>query len=47
MPNQPSALFLCGRAHDSVVEKDGVLRFAERVCVYDSTIIPASLVYPI
>jgi hypothetical protein len=24
-----------------------VLRFAERVCVYDSAIIPASLVYPV
>jgi len=47
MPNQPSALFLCGRALDRVVEEAGVLRFAERVCVYDSTIIPASLVYPI
>jgi salicylate 5-hydroxylase small subunit len=47
MPNQPSALFLCGRAHDRVVDEDGILRFAERIFVYDSTIIPASLVYPI
>jgi 3-phenylpropionate/cinnamic acid dioxygenase small subunit len=47
MPNQPSAVFLCGRTRDRVVEEGGVLRFAERVCVYDSTIIPASLVYPV
>jgi 3-phenylpropionate/cinnamic acid dioxygenase small subunit len=47
MPNQPSALFLCGRTHDRVVEDAGTLRFAERLCVYDSTIIPTSLVYPI
>jgi 3-phenylpropionate/cinnamic acid dioxygenase small subunit len=47
MPNQPSAVFLCGRTRDRVVEEGGVLRFAERVCVYDSTIIPTSLVYPI
>ena len=47
LSNQPSALFLCGRSLDTVVEEDGVLRFAERVCVYDSTIIPASLVYPV
>jgi 3-phenylpropionate/cinnamic acid dioxygenase small subunit len=47
MPNQPSSLFLCGRTFDRVAEDDGVLRFAERVCVYDSTIIPTSLVYPI
>jgi salicylate 5-hydroxylase small subunit len=47
MSNQPSAVFLCGRSLDRVVEDDGVLRFAERICVYDSTIVPASLVYPI
>jgi 3-phenylpropionate/cinnamic acid dioxygenase small subunit len=47
MPNQPSTLFLCGRSLDRVVEEDGVVRFAERICVYDSTIIPASLVYPV
>jgi 3-phenylpropionate/cinnamic acid dioxygenase small subunit len=47
MPNQPSTLFLCGRSLDDVVEWNGVLRFTERVFVYDSTIIPASLVYPI
>ncbi len=46
-PNQPSALFLCGRSLDRVVEDAGALRFAERICIYDSTIIPASLVYPI
>lgn len=47
MPDQPSALFLCGRCEDRVVEDGGVLRFAERVCIYDSTIVPTSLVYPI
>jgi salicylate 5-hydroxylase small subunit len=47
MPNQPSTLFLCGRSLDKVVEQDGAMRFAERMFVYDSTIIPASLVYPI
>jgi 3-phenylpropionate/cinnamic acid dioxygenase small subunit len=47
MANQPSAVFLCGRSLDRVVEEDGTLRFAERICVYDSTIVPASLVYPV
>jgi 3-phenylpropionate/cinnamic acid dioxygenase small subunit len=47
MPNQPSELFLCGRTHDRVVDDAGALRFAERLCIYDSTIIPTSLVYPI
>ncbi len=47
MVDQPSELFLCGRYHDRVVEDGGNLRFAERICVYDSTIVPISLVYPV
>jgi 3-phenylpropionate/cinnamic acid dioxygenase small subunit len=47
LQNQPSTLFLCGRSYDKVVDDSGDLRFSERLCVYDSTIIPASLVYPI
>ncbi len=47
MQNEPSELFLCGRYHDRVVEDGDRLRFAERVCVYDSTVIPTSLVYPV
>jgi salicylate 5-hydroxylase small subunit len=47
MLDQPSELFMCGRYHDRVVEAAGALRFAEKICVYDSTIVPTSLVYPI
>jgi salicylate 5-hydroxylase small subunit len=47
MVDQPSELFLCGRYHDRVVDAAGRLRFAERICVYDSTIVPTSLVYPV
>jgi salicylate 5-hydroxylase small subunit len=47
MQDQPSEIFLCGRYQDRVVDDGGVLRFAERLCIYDSTIIPASLVYPV
>ena len=47
MTDQPSDLFLCGRYHDRVVEDGGQLRFAERICVYDSTIVPTSLIYPV
>jgi 3-phenylpropionate/cinnamic acid dioxygenase small subunit len=47
MVNEPSTLFLCGRCYDRVVEDNGILRFAERVCVTDSTVVPASLIYPI
>ena len=47
MQDQPSELFLCGRSQDRVVDDAGTLRFAERLCIYDSTIVPTSLVYPI
>lgn len=47
MPDQPSVLFLCGRFQDRVAEDGGILRFAERLCIYDSTIVPTSLVYPV
>jgi salicylate 5-hydroxylase small subunit len=47
VPDQPSALFLCGRYEDRVVDDGADLRFAERLCIYDSTIVPTSLVYPV
>jgi anthranilate 1,2-dioxygenase small subunit len=47
MPDQPSELFLCGSCQDHVVDDGGALRFAERLCIYDSTIVPTSLVYPV
>ena len=47
MPDQPSELFLCGRSQDRVVDESGALRFAERLCIYDSTIVSTSLVYPV
>jgi salicylate 5-hydroxylase small subunit len=47
MPDQPSEVFLCGCYQDRVVDEGGVLRFAERLCIYDSTIVPTSLVYPV
>ena len=47
MVDRPSELFLCGRYHDRVVEEGGRLLFAERICVYDSTVVPTSLVYPV
>ncbi len=47
MVDRPSELFICGQYRDRVID-DGVdLRFAERVCIYDSTIVPTSLVYPV
>jgi 3-phenylpropionate/cinnamic acid dioxygenase small subunit len=47
MLNEPSSVFLCGRLYDRVVDDGGALRFAERVCVADSTLVPTSLIFPI
>ena len=47
MLNEASEVFLVGRFHDRVVEDGGVLRFAERIAVTDSTLVPTSLVFPI
>jgi 3-phenylpropionate/cinnamic acid dioxygenase small subunit len=47
MLNEPSQVFLCGRLYDRVVEDGGMLRFAERICVADSTLVPTSLIFPI
>jgi len=47
MLNEPSTVFLCGRFYDRVVDDAGELRFAERICVTDSTLVPTSLIFPI
>lgn len=47
MLNEPSQVFLCGRIYDRVVEDAGTLRFAERICITDSTLVPTSLIFPI
>lgn len=40
-------LLNCGRYLDRIVRVDGELRFAEKLCVFDSELIPNSIVYPI
>lgn len=37
----------CGRYVDEFVVSDGALKLAKRFCVYDTTIIPNALIYPI
>jgi 3-phenylpropionate/cinnamic acid dioxygenase small subunit len=45
--NEPSTVFLCGRYYDRVVEDGDTLRFAERICVTDATLVPTSLIFPL
>ena len=45
--SQASTVFNVGRYLDTVVRTGGGLRFASRECIYDSEMIPNSLIYPI
>ena len=48
LAGEPTTLFASGRYHDRVVAgPDGGLRFAEKVAVYDSDLVPNSLIYPL
>ena len=40
-------ILLSGRYLDQIVSEDGVYKFRERVCVYDSILLPTTLVYPV
>jgi len=45
--DEESTIFSSGRYLDRVVREAGALKFAERLCVYDSVLVPGSLVYPL
>jgi salicylate 5-hydroxylase small subunit len=45
--DQASTVFNVGRYIDTVVHTPEGLKFAERLCVYDSEMIPNSIIYPI
>jgi salicylate 5-hydroxylase small subunit len=40
-------VFNVGRYLDRIVREDGVLKFAEKHCVFDSLLVPNSIVIPI
>ncbi len=40
-------ILLSGRYVDEIVLEEGHFKFKKRVCIYDSTLLPTSLVYPI
>jgi salicylate 5-hydroxylase small subunit len=42
-----STVFNVGRYIDTIVQTPEGLKFAERLCVYDSEMIPNSIIYPI
>jgi salicylate 5-hydroxylase small subunit len=46
-PNELSTVYNVGRYLDTVARTASGLRFAARICVYDSEMVPNSLIYPI
>lgn len=47
LAGEPTTLFAAGRYHDDVVLEGGRLCFASKVAVYDSDLVPNSLIYPL
>ena len=45
--NEPSEVFNAGRYIDTIVRENGQLKFREKLCVFDSELIPNSIIYPI
>ena len=44
---KPTEIFQCGRYLDEFVVRERELRLRRRLCVYDSTIIPNALIFPV
>jgi anthranilate 1,2-dioxygenase small subunit len=47
LPDGETQLFLSGQYRDRIVEAEGTLLFAERLCIHDALVVPTSLVFPI
>jgi 3-phenylpropionate/cinnamic acid dioxygenase small subunit len=47
LPDEETTVFNAGRYFDYLVREAGTLKFRERLCVYDSVLVPGSLVYPL
>jgi len=47
LPDEHTTVFNAGCYLDRVVRDNGVLKFQERLCVYDSVLVPGSQVIPI
>jgi anthranilate 1,2-dioxygenase small subunit len=45
--DEETRVFNAGKYVDKLVREDGRLKFKEKLCIFDSVLIPASLIYPI
>jgi 3-phenylpropionate/cinnamic acid dioxygenase small subunit len=47
LTDEMTRVFNTGQYRDRIVVEDGRLRFKEKLCVFDSTLVPNSLIYPL
>jgi anthranilate 1,2-dioxygenase small subunit len=47
LTDEPTQVFNAGKYIDRIVRQAGQLKFAEKLCVFDSVVVPGSLVYPV
>ena len=45
--DRATEVFNVGRYIDRIVVEDGRLKFAEKLCVFDTSLVPTSLIFPI
>jgi 3-phenylpropionate/cinnamic acid dioxygenase small subunit len=47
LQDELTRVFNTGQYRDKLVVRDGGLKFKEKLCVFDSMLIPNSLIYPL
>jgi 3-phenylpropionate/cinnamic acid dioxygenase small subunit len=47
LPDELTKVFNAGKYVDEIVVENGKLVFARKICVYDTLLIPNSLIYPL
>jgi salicylate 5-hydroxylase small subunit len=47
LPDDLTRVFSVGRYHDTLVDSGGSLKFQEKLVIFDSELIPNSLIYPL
>jgi 3-phenylpropionate/cinnamic acid dioxygenase small subunit len=47
LPDEFTRVFSVGQYRDRVVKIDGAMKFKEKLCIFDSELVPNSLIYPL
>ena len=47
LQDEPTRVFNTGQYRDKLAVEDGRLKFREKICIFDSILVPNSLIYPL